>query len=254
MKKMTLLLLALISNVFFNPANAAEYPPAPQLQWLFQQDFMQAEDNVELLDREINKLLMSTGSRLTPNELKEKFKLLASTREQEDQFLDIYASLFDDQELQEVCQWVQDSRYLKYRKKLAEANTLCFEQSVKILENIVAEAEPLPPITILPIVHLNTGNVKKLLSTSRFMIVDVYTDWCGPCKYLDHVIKELHQQYGHLYQFAKLNAEKEKQIAKTWSINAYPTILFIKDGKEVGRHKGYLNKDAFLAQIEEYFQ
>ena len=68
------------------------------------------------------------------------------------------------------------------------------------------------------------------------------------------VIEELNHEYGELYQFGKINAEKERFLATMFGVGAFPTLIFIKEGKVVGRQKGFIGKDAFLQKIEEFFQ
>ena len=227
--------------------------PSCDLQMLFRQDFLEVPDH-DLFDQVVRDTIISADSGLTQGELKEKFKLWASNPDNASHFLSIYASQFNEQELQEACELMQDERYLKLRKKFSMVDYLCVEKLREILEEMTAIPEQAklekPKQAIL---HVHKDNWKEILNSSRLVIVDVYTDWCGPCKHLALVMKELNQQYGDVIQFAKLNAEKEKGLAKSLRISAYPTILFFKSGEEVGRHKGFLDKDAFITKMEQLF-
>lgn len=101
------------------------------------------------------------------------------------------------------------------------------------------------------IVAVDKNNIKNVLASSQFVIMDAYTDWCGPCKRMAPILKELAQEYGTI-QFAKLNAEKEDKLADALKIRSYPTVIFFKDGQEVAR-KGSMSKSEFIRQIEKYF-
>lgn len=104
-----------------------------------------------------------------------------------------------------------------------------------------------------PIIQITKANIKKLLRSKRPLIIDFYTTWCGPCKHMHKVIQEVNLEYGDLYQFGKINAEKEKYLASVFGIKAYPTVVFIKDGKAVGRFKGFINKEAFIQKMNKFF-
>jgi thioredoxin 1 len=254
MKKLSFLFVTcLASGVLYGNPSSENNLESQQLQIVFQQDFLEASDN-ELLDLAVYRALISTDSGLTPGELKEKFKSLASQPDVEERFLSIYASMFDEQELHEAYGLLQDERYLKLRKKLSLANYMCFEESEKMLGEVVLDTEPAEPEQPKnSIVYARADNMEELLNSGRPVIIDAYTDWCGPCKFLTLVMKELNNQYGDVYQFAKLNAEKERALARSLGITAYPTVLFFKDGKEVGRHKGFMSKEVFLGRIKQFF-
>lgn len=66
---------------------------------------------------------------------------------------------------------------------------------------------------------------------NKLIFVDVYTDWCGPCKVMDKYVfplKEVGDLYNQLFINYKINAEKGEgiEIAKKYGIRAYPTFLF----------------------------
>lgn len=100
------------------------------------------------------------------------------------------------------------------------------------------------------ITQLTDQNFKQIISGSKPVVLDVYTDWCGPCKQLAPVLKELNNEMGDRFIFAKMNAEQQSKLADHFKISAYPTIIFIKDGKEVGRIMGFFSKQALAKEIE----
>ena len=141
--------------------------------------------------------------------------------------------------------------------KFSSTDEIVFDEKATILQAFISSINPAETQNIekmhAPIVEVNQDNIKELLKSARFVIIDAYTDWCGPCKRLAPIIKELHNEYGDLYQFSKLDAEHERKLAKALMITSYPTVLFFKDGKEMGRRKGFMDKEEFLIQIEKYF-
>ena len=227
---------------------------SPELQFVYHEDFLDAPDH-DLLDLAIFQAIDSSKSGLTFIELKDKFKLAVASPEEELRFLSVYSSLFNEEELKEASALFQDERYIKLRKKLALAHFICFQEAENILDNLVSIPEPeVVEVIKRSFVHVHQNNFDELINSDLPVIIDVYTDWCGPCKHLAFVMKELHHEYGGVYQFAKLDAENEKKLARSLKVSSYPTILFFKNGKEVGRQKGFKDKDSLLSHMKKIFQ
>lgn len=102
------------------------------------------------------------------------------------------------------------------------------------------------------IVSLTSQNIEQVLKENKFVIVDVYAEWCGPCKLLAPIFKALNKELGSQYKFAKLNGDDEKDLLTRFNIESYPTILFFKDGNEMGRHVGLMTKNDFKEKIKQY--
>ena len=254
--RLSLLTMMYAASVFLC---AQAYPEAiddsQKLKRLFCRDFLESKDN-ELFDLAVCRTLSESENELMPSELKEEFELAMNAPEIEQRFLSIYASELNEEELDEAIALFEDERYVKLRKKIAQANFKCYQESLEVLKDLSASTRVIlpPKKNRHPILRIKEDNLDEILNSSRFVIVDAYADWCGPCKYLDVVIKELNQKFGGTYRFAKLNVDKERKLSRLWDITSLPTVLFFKEGQEVGRERGFMNMETFLGVIEEYFQ
>jgi len=82
-------------------------------------------------------------------------------------------------------------------------------------------------------------------------IVDFYADWCGPCKMVAPIMKELAAKYKDEIVFYKVDVDREQELAQVFGITSIPVILFVpKEGKPQGA-LGALPKDAIIAQIDK---
>ncbi|HIE52550.1 MAG TPA: tetratricopeptide repeat protein [Armatimonadetes bacterium] len=88
----------------------------------------------------------------------------------------------------------------------------------------------------------------------KLVLVDVYTDWCGPCKLLDQrtftdeTVIKLSQQFVCL----KVNGDQEREFVRQYRIRAYPTTLFLTgQGEVVHRAVGYRPPKSFLAVMKQ---
>lgn len=103
---------------------------------------------------------------------------------------------------------------------------------------------------------------KELLADAKaqrkLIFVDVYADWCGPCKMLDRDVfsdKGVGKQFNAYFISHKADAEKGgSAIAAQYGVQAYPTGLFINgDGALVHSVTGYMPAAQFLREGEEAF-
>lgn len=78
---------------------------------------------------------------------------------------------------------------------------------------------------------------------SGIVLVDFYGSWCGPCKQLSPILDKVSQDLKGA-KIVKVNIDKSKSIASRYDVNAVPTMILLKNGKEVGRLVGFNNKAA----------
>ena len=85
-------------------------------------------------------------------------------------------------------------------------------------------------------------NFDELLSMEKPLMVDFGAEWCGPCKALAPMVAELAEAYKEQAVIAECGGGEKKDIAVRYSIRNIPTVIFFKDGKEVGRQVGAIAK------------
>ncbi len=84
---------------------------------------------------------------------------------------------------------------------------------------------------------------------SGIVIVDFYADWCGPCKKLKPIFNQLAHSYKGKAKFAKVNIDHSRSVANKYNVKKIPTVILLKDGKEVKRH-GPGSKQDFIYWID----
>jgi len=70
------------------------------------------------------------------------------------------------------------------------------------------------------------------------VLVDFWATWCSPCKAVAPLLEEMSRQYEGRVQFLKLNTDDNPVTPTKYGIRGLPTLLFLKEGKEVGRISG----------------
>lgn len=83
-------------------------------------------------------------------------------------------------------------------------------------------------------------------------IVDFYADWCGPCRMVSPIMKDLASEYKGKVIFYKINIDKNKELAMAFGATSIPMFLFIPAKGEPQSTKGALPREFFVKIIEEF--
>lgn len=90
------------------------------------------------------------------------------------------------------------------------------------------------------------SNVEKDL-----VLVDFFAEWCGPCRMLTPIIEELANEISSVSIF-KVNIDESPETAQKYEVSSIPTLVLLKDGKEVKKVVGLKDKDFLLAMLQEH--
>ena len=84
------------------------------------------------------------------------------------------------------------------------------------------------------------------------VLLDMWAAWCGPCRMIAPVIEELATELAGRVKVAKLNVDDNKQTAARFGVRSIPTLLVLKDGREVDRLVGALPKQEILRRLQSF--
>lgn len=82
----------------------------------------------------------------------------------------------------------------------------------------------------------------EVLNSSVPVLVDFWAAWCGPCKTIGPRVDELAGEVGDKAKVCKVNVDEEMSLAQKFNVMSIPTLVVIKDGKEVSRVVGVRDK------------
>lgn len=102
-----------------------------------------------------------------------------------------------------------------------------------------------------PIVTLSPSNYAKE-TAKGFVIVDFWAAWCGPCRRLAPILEEIAKEYKDQIKIGKVNVDNYKKFSIDMGVEALPTLIVYKDGKEVTRIRGLASKADLVKLIEQY--
>lgn len=92
------------------------------------------------------------------------------------------------------------------------------------------------------------------VSNPGLTIVDMYADWCGPCRLLAPVLVELAAIYGDEVSFVKVDVDKRvnNKLARKYGASSIPLVLFFKSGKLIDQVKGFGGKGPLENRIKTH--
>jgi len=83
-------------------------------------------------------------------------------------------------------------------------------------------------------------------------MVDLWAEWCGPCRMVAPVVESLAQEYAGRVKVAKLDVDSNPAVSQRFQVRSIPTLLFFRDGKVVDSVIGALPKSALAARLEQH--
>ena len=89
----------------------------------------------------------------------------------------------------------------------------------------------------------------EVLKSDIPVIVDFWATWCGPCRMIAPILDEVEKQLEGRVKIAKANVDEQMELAVKYKVEVIPTLFFFKDGKEMKKSVGVLDKNEILAQI-----
>jgi thioredoxin 1 len=90
-------------------------------------------------------------------------------------------------------------------------------------------------------INLNKTNFERVTSKSnKPVLIDCWSTWCGPCRMQLPIIDALAQELRGIAVVTKLNLDENPELTARFSVVHVPTLIILKDGKELGRKSGFM--------------
>jgi len=94
------------------------------------------------------------------------------------------------------------------------------------------------------------GNFNTIINDNQPVLVDFFAEWCGPCKALAPVIKDLAKEMDGL-RIIKIDIDKNPQIAQKYNVRSVPTLMLFKEGQNLWKQSGALGLSQLKAVIRQ---
>ncbi|HMQ43790.1 MAG TPA: thioredoxin [Mariniflexile sp.] len=92
----------------------------------------------------------------------------------------------------------------------------------------------------------------ELINQDKPVLVDFFAEWCGPCKMMAPILKEVKDSVGDAVSILKIDVDKNQTLAATYHVRGVPTLLLFKNGKQLWRQSGVVQKNDLISLIKSH--
>lgn len=95
-------------------------------------------------------------------------------------------------------------------------------------------------------IELMKSSFYTIIDSETPVLVDFYADWCGPCKMLAPILEQVKDVMGNAIRIIKIDVDKNPSLATKYQIRGVPTMLLFKNGNQLWRQSGMLQKNDII--------
>jgi thioredoxin 1 len=92
----------------------------------------------------------------------------------------------------------------------------------------------------------------ELIQSDKPVLVDFFAEWCGPCKVMAPILKEVKQEVGDAASILKVDVDKNPQAAAQFQVQGVPTLILFKKGEVLWRQSGVVPKNGIVGVINKF--
>lgn len=89
----------------------------------------------------------------------------------------------------------------------------------------------------------------EIVNSGKPVLVDFFAEWCGPCKTMAPILKEVKSRLGEEANIIKVDVDKNQDASIKYGIRSVPTLILFKNGKEVWKQSGVVPAESLIQVI-----
>ena len=97
---------------------------------------------------------------------------------------------------------------------------------------------------------VTSQDFNQVVESNDLAFVDLWATWCGPCKMIAPIVKEIADEYDGKILVGKVNVDEEPDLTMQYNVSSIPTLMVFKNGQLVNKAVGYREKDEILKMLK----
>jgi len=93
------------------------------------------------------------------------------------------------------------------------------------------------------------SSFNDIIKSDTPVLIDFYADWCGPCKSLAPILKQVKEELGDKVKIVKIDVDKNQPLAAKYRVRGVPTMMIFKNGQQMWRQSGVVPKEEIKNKI-----
>jgi len=91
----------------------------------------------------------------------------------------------------------------------------------------------------------------EIINSDTLVLVDFFAEWCGPCKMMSPILKEVAKQVQGKSKIIKIDVDKNQHVANIYQVRGVPTLILFKEGKQIWRQSGVIQAKELVTSINQ---
>ena len=92
----------------------------------------------------------------------------------------------------------------------------------------------------------------EIIDSEKPVLIDFYAEWCGPCKTLMPILDQVKSELGDAIKIIKIDVDKNQLLAANYQVKGVPTLMLFKEGIQVWRQSGVLQKNDLIKIVQSH--
>ncbi len=93
---------------------------------------------------------------------------------------------------------------------------------------------------------------QDIINSKTPTLVDFYADWCGPCKTIAPILKEVKDHFGNKISIIKVDVDKNPAAAQKFGVRGVPNLILFKEGRIEWQQAGVIPKNQLIQMIQPH--
>ncbi len=97
-----------------------------------------------------------------------------------------------------------------------------------------------------------SSSFQDLINSDKPVLIDFFATWCGPCKAMQPILESVKDEIGDDAVIVKIDVDRNPAVAQSLNISGVPTLMVFKQGKQLFRRSGMMDKGSLMALLLQH--